>query len=264
MKDTEQPLVSIITPCYNAEKFIAHTIESVRNQTYSNWEMLIIDDCSTDQSKQIINRFSATEHRIILIELKENKGTAYAKNQGIAAAKGNFIAFIDADDVWLPQKLEKQLEELKKTNAAICFTSYQLIDENSRLIQKVISAPKKVNLKKYLKTTIIGFSTSIINREITGDFSIMNLRSREDTQLWIHLLKQGHLAVGINEVLTLYRIHPNSLSANKLKSAALVWDLYFRIEKLGFFRSVYFFGSYAINALGKHIFNAKKTIPLKD
>jgi len=171
MKDKVQPLISIITPCYNAEKFIAQTIESVRNQTYSNWEMLIIDDCSTDNSKQIINRFSATDPRITLIELKENKGTAYAKNQGLDAAKGNFIAFIDADDVWLPEKIEKQVEVLKKTNAAICFTSYQLMDENSRLIQKIISAPAKVNLEKYLKTTIIGFSTSMINREITGDFS---------------------------------------------------------------------------------------------
>lgn len=253
-----QALISIITPCFNAEKFIAQTIESVRNQTYSNWEMLIIDDCSTDKSKEIINSFTTTDTRIKLIELKENKGTAYAKNQGLALAKGNFIAFIDADDVWLPQKLEKQMKVLMHTQAAICFTSYQLMDENSMLIQKVISAPPKVNLTKYLKTTIIGFSTSIINRQVTGEFSIMNLRSREDTQLWIHLLKQGHQATGINEVLTLYRVHANSLSANKFKSAVLVWNLYFRIEKLGFFKSAYFFSCYAMNALGKHIFSKGK------
>lgn len=245
-------LISIITTVYNSEKYIAETIESVLAQTYSDWEMIIVDDCSTDKSREIIRKFAEKDSRIHLIEFKENSGTGRARNIALQNANGRFVAFLDSDDIWVPEKLEKQIRFMTENNCPISFTAYKLVDENSKDLDRVIRVVKSVNLHQYLKNTIIGYSSSMIDLKLTGSFQIADIRIRVDTQVWISLLKKGFVAYGLNEVLMIYRVHNKSISSNKLYAAKKTWNLYYHIEKLGFFKSVFYFGNYAFNALKKH------------
>ncbi|MEA3477978.1 MAG: glycosyltransferase family 2 protein, partial [Bacteroidota bacterium] len=209
---------------------------------------------STDKSREIVRSYSETDERIQVIELEENKGVGEARNIGLNKARGNLIAFIDSDDCWYPEKLERQVRFMQEGNYAISFTAYEMMDKEGNPMDRVVHAIDRVSLHVYLKSTIIGFSTSMINREITGEFYISNLRLRVDTQLWIRLLKKGFTAHGLDEVLMKYRVHPRSISRNKYKTARQTWNLYFNIEKLGFFHSVYYFSHYAMSALKKHYF----------
>ena len=247
-------LVSIITPVYNAEDFIHQVIESVIAQSYPHWEMIVVEDCSTDSSREIIRTFSEKDERIRMIEMTGNKGVGEARNTGLKEAGGTYIAFIDSDDWWYPDKLEKQLAFMKKGNYPISYTAYEMMDTEGKDIGRVIHAIPEVTLHTYLKSTIIGLSTAMISREIIGDFAISNMRMRVDTQLWIRLLKRGFKAYGMDEVLARYRVHSNSISRNRLKAARQTWKLYFKVEKLGLFQSLYYFSHYALSAIKKHYF----------
>lgn len=246
-------LVSIITPAFNSSRFIKYSIESVINQTYKIWEMIIVDDHSIDNTVDIVKSYVQKDNRIKLFELKENHGPAIARNIALNHAKGNFIAFLDSDDIWLPLKLEKQITFFKAYDYPICFTSYELIDECNHKMKKVINAVNSLDLQHYLKNTRIGFSTSMINKDIVGNFEMMNIRTRQDGQLWISLMKRGFKAYGIDEVFCYYRVHKNSISANKLRATFNIWKLYYKIEKLGFFNSIYYFSHYLANAIKKRI-----------
>jgi teichuronic acid biosynthesis glycosyltransferase TuaG len=247
-------LVSIITPSYCSARFIAKTIESVLSQTYQNWEMIIVDDNSLDDSPEFIKKLIKGKSRMKLIELVENVGSAMSRNVALEASNGRFIAFLDSDDIWHPDKLEKQVEFMLKRKIPISFTSYELIDENGASKNHAIYSVKKLNQLDYLKNTIIGFSTSMIDTEYTGrKFRFMDIRTRQDTSLWITLLGGGHVAYGMHNILVDYRVHSNSISSNKYRVAKQVWNLYFNIHKLGFFKSVYCFVFYLYNAIKKRI-----------
>ena len=245
-------LISIITPVYNSEKYIAETIESVLAQTYLDWEMIIVDDCSTDNSKEIIRKYAGKDRRIHLVEFEKNSGTGKARDVALQNAKGRFVAFLDSDDKWLPEKLEKQIRFMSENNYPISFTSYKSIDENGKDLYRIIRVVKSVNLHQYLKNTIIGYSSSMIDLKQTGSFQIADIRIRVDTQVWISLLKKGFIAYGLDEVLMIYRVHKKSISSNKFYAAKKTWNLYYSVEKLGFYKSVYYFGNYAFNAFKKH------------
>ncbi|PIE50797.1 MAG: glycosyl transferase [Flavobacteriales bacterium] len=249
MKD----LVSIITPSYNSSDFIEDTINAVLSQTYQNWEMIIVDDCSTDHSVEIIQKYIAQDTRIKLVQNQENKGAAEARNKALSLVKGRFIAFLDSDDLWLPHKLEEQLAFMKKHHYPISFTAYRLIDEQGKDMQKSVQTIPFVDYNGYMKNTIIGMSTSMIDRNIVEPFKFINLRTRQDTYLWISLLKKGYKAYGLNQVLAIYRVRENSISANKFQAARRVWHLYYGLEKLNFFRAFYYFCHYAYNAFKKRI-----------
>jgi teichuronic acid biosynthesis glycosyltransferase TuaG len=247
-------IVSIITPLYNSEEFIKDTIDSVLSQTYTNWEMIIVDDCSTDNSVEITSRIIDTNPKIRLIKLKKNVGSALSRNSALQVAKGRYIAFLDSDDLWFPDKLEKQLLFMSERKIPISFTSYELIDENGINKMHTIHSVDKLNQIDYLKNTIIGFSTSMIDTKIVGnDFRMKDIRTRQDTSLWITLLGKGFFAYGINEVLVKYRTHSRSISANKIKAAKQVWNLYFNIHKIGLIKSIYCFSFYAFNAVKKRV-----------
>lgn len=246
------PVVSIITPLFNAERFIKETINSVIQQTYTDWEWIIVNDCSSDKSVEIVESFAANEPRIKLIHLKENSGTGIAKNTALKEAKGNYIAFIDSDDCWFPQKLETQINFMQEKNYPISFTSYEIIDQNSNRLNRVISSVDKLTQKEYLKNTIIGFSTSMVDKSQVGEFEIIDLRSREDTHLWIDLLGRGLIAYGIDKVLVKYRVHDNSITTNKFEAARKTWKLYYEVEKFGLIKSAYYFFHYILNAIKKH------------
>ena len=247
----KENLVSIITPMYNSEKFITKTIDSVLNQTYKEWEMIIVDDCSKDSSPEIVKEYAKKDSRIRYIELKVNKGVSNARNVAIENANGQYIAFLDSDDIWDKDKLQKQIEFMKKENHILTFTAYELIDENNNKLNKVINVPESVDYKTLLKGNIIGCLTVVIDRSKL-DFDIrMSGINHEDYVLWLSILKKGYKAYGLNEVSALYRKSSTSLSGNKIKSAKWTWNIYRNVENIPIHKSVYYFINYAINGIRK-------------
>jgi len=244
-------LVSIITPSYKSEKFIFQTIDSVLAQTYQNWELIIVDDCSPDNSNEIIENYCKKDNRIKLIKLEKNSGPAVARNKGIDLARGKYIAFLDSDDVWLPEKLEKQIQFMKKNNVLLCYSSYLIIDENSKEIGKFIIPKTKVSYKDLLKTCIIGNLTAIYDAEAIGKYYMKDV-GHEDYTLWLKILKRVYFAYGIEEPLAKYRVMKKSVSNNKIKAAIWQWNIYREVEKLSLAKSIYYFIHYAFNGIKKY------------
>lgn len=246
-------LVSIITPSYNSERFIGECIQSVIDQTYINWEMLIVDDASQDNSKELISLFSQNDKRIKTFFLEANIGAAAARNFAIRKTKGKYIAFLDSDDLWDPQKLEKQILFMHKNNIAFSYTTYESISEDGSRCINFIKALNKITYSGYLKNTIIGCLTVVINRKKTGDFEMPNIRSSHDMALWLLIMKRGFDAYGLDENLAKYRIVYSSNTASKIKAAKDVWKVYRDIEKLSLLYSSWCFVHYIFYAIKKRI-----------
>ncbi|WP_404429383.1 teichuronic acid biosynthesis protein TuaG [Sutcliffiella horikoshii] len=247
------PSVSIITPSYNAEKFIQETINSVKGQTMTDWEMIIVDDCSSDRTRDILEENAAIDPRLKVIFLEENSGAAVARNTALKNARGNFIAFLDSDDLWKPEKLEKQIQYMKNNDFAFTFSAYELMDEESHMLQKVIKAPESIDYKGLLKNTIIGCLTVMLDRSKVGDVQMPNIRTRQDFALWLSILRKGHIAHGIQEPLSIYRLVEGSISSNKLKTAKRNWYVYREIEKLSLPYASWCFVNYAFYAFKKRL-----------
>lgn len=251
-KEHAYPLVSVITPTYNAAKFIKSTIDSVKSQTYPHWELILVDDCSADPTVDIISA-ELKDPRIQLIKLSENGGAAVARNTGIALAKGRYIAFLDSDDLWLPQKLEKQVRFMQEKNIAFSFSEYGVIREDGSDTRSVVKIPSQIDYRGLLKNTIIGCLTVMLDTEKLGVIQMPNIRTRQDTALWLQLLKKGHIAYGIQEELSKYRKVGGSISSNKWRAAQKTWRMYRDIERLGLIRSAWCFSHYAWNAIKKNV-----------
>lgn len=239
------PLVSIITSVYNSEKYINETIKSVLWQTYKNFEMILVDDCSTDNSLNVIQPFIEQDSRIKLIQLPENSGAAVARNAAIEAARGQYIAFLDSDDIWLPDKLQKQLNFMEKNNYPFVFSAYDKIDNKGEIFGHV-GVPNKVSYIDILKTCSIGCLTVVYDTECFGKVYMPLIRKRQDFGLWLRLLKKTNYAYGLNETLAQYRVHSDSISANKVNAAIFTWCLYRDIEQLNIAKSLYYFIHYAV------------------
>ena len=246
-------LISIITPSYNAEKIIAETIESVLAQTYDNWEMIIVDDNSTDNSLEIINRYISKDKRIKLISLKEQYGPAKARNKAIEAAVGRYIAFLDSDDTWVAQKLEKQLTFMKKSNLAFTYSSYYIMDEAGNQTG-LFTTRKEISYESMLKTCSVGCLTAIYDVEKLGKRYMVaeTLRKGEDYVLWLDIMKDIKTTKGIVEPLAYYRIQSTSLSSNKPNAAKAQWHVYRHFEKLNIFQSAYYLMNYAYYGFFKY------------
>lgn len=251
----KEELVSIVIPVYNSEKFIKETIQTVENQTYQNWELLLVNDCSTDNSENIIKEYEGKDQKIRLINLEKNSGAAIARNKGIDEAKGKYIAFLDADDLWDKQKLEKQIKFMQDNDYEFTFTSYEFAEENGKGTGKVVNVPIKINYKQALKNTTIWTSTVIFDVEKLGKdlINMPNVRRGQDTATWWKVLKTGVTAYGLNENLSLYRRSNNTLSSNKIKALKRTWNLYRNVENLSFFASLYNFCWYCFNAIKRRI-----------
>lgn len=249
-----QPLVSIIMPCYNAERYVAQSIESVIAQTYQNWELLITDDCSTDNSTEIIERYCAKDNRINLLKSDKHQGIAETRNLSINRAKGRFVAFLDSDDVWINYKIEKQIGYMKSNNYGFTFTSYEIIDIHGVAKDKIVHASNIMDYWSYMRNTIICCSSVILDKEKTGDFSTPIIETSQDMSLWLSILKKDFKAYPIDEILLKYRISPNSASHNKIKASMDVWRVFRNIEKLSFLNSLINFICYAYNAVKKRLF----------
>lgn len=246
-------LVTIITPVYNSSRYIKECVSSVVDQSYLNWELIIVDDCSTDNSKSIVLELSDKDERIRCIFLEKNVGVAEARNSAIRQARGRYIAFLDSDDIWMPNKLEKQIAFMQEKKIAFSFTSYQIISEDGSQLKNIVKAPRIMTYSSYLKDTIIGCLTVVVDVEKTGGFLMPNLRVSEDMALWLQLLKRGFFAYGLDEILSKYRETSNSLSTNKLKAVKDVWRVYRTIEELSFMYSLWCFINYTFNAIRKRI-----------
>lgn len=250
-----EEMVSIIVPVYRAAFYIAETIEMVRRQTYKNWELILVDDCSPDNSAEIIQGMQSSNEaeRIRLIRKDFNEGAAKARNTGVEMAEGRYIAFLDADDIWEATKLEKELAFMKEKQAAFAFTAYEFGDENAKGTGKVVAVPKQLTYRKALTRTVIFTTTVMFDLEkISKEQIRMPDVESEDTAAWWKILKAGYVAYGLNEVLAIYRRPVKSLSSNKLTAIRRIWMLY-RREGLTVPVSAFCFCMWAIRATLRRI-----------
>lgn len=233
-------LVSIITPVYNAEKYIEETLKSVSNQTYSNWEHVLVDDCSSDHSVEIIEELAKTDPRIKLIKLTENSGPAVARNKAIDLATGRYLAFLDADDVWFDFHLKDSLEFMNSSGYDFVFASYKRADENLNFIYSDFEVPAKVSYTDILKTNSISCLTAVVDTKNLGKKKMPLIRKRQDMGLWLNYLKDTAYAYGIKQPHAIYRIRENSLSRNKFNLIKYQWEFYRKVEHLSVLNSFYY------------------------
>lgn len=277
MRDKIGGLVSIIVPMYRAAAYIADTIEMVFSQTYCRWELLLVDDCSGDGSVEAVEKaLSAYEHRpsdavlenvrhieeylcgegkeVFLICKNKNEGAAAARNTGMDLAGGQYIAFLDADDIWVPDKLRKQLVFIKEKQAGFLFSAYEFGDEEARPTGRVVHVPEVLTYKKALSRTVIFTTTVVFDRNIVSDELMRMPRvESEDTATWWQVLRAGYTAYGLDEVLAVYRRPAGSLSSNKFKAVKRIWNLYRGQEKLSVFASAFYFVFWAYRATMRRI-----------
>ena len=250
-KEIEKEKVSIIVPMYNAEKFIGKTIESVLAQTYQNWEMLIMNDVSTDNSLAIVSLYAKKDERIKIVNTEKNVGVVKGRNFLIDLASGKYIAFLDADDYWHNEKLEKQIKFMKEKNASISCTEYTRVKENEEKINDVI-IKEEISYNDMLKNNYLGCLTVIYDANKIGKRYFKELEKNEDYVLWLEIVKDVNTIYGLKENLAYYRVLDNSRSSNKVKTAKVRWEIYRKIEKLSLLKSLYYFLHYAIRAVLKN------------
>lgn len=246
-----EDLVSIITPTYNCGRFIGETIESVLEQSYNNWEMIIVDDCSTDNTEDVVERYSNKEKKIKYYKLRENSGAAVARTTAMNLAKGNYMAFLDSDDLWKSNKLEKQLGYMKQNGYAFTCTAYLQIYEDGKSLNKVIKTIPKTDYNRLLLDCPVGNSTVMYDVNKMGKFQVPSIRKRNDDALWLQMLKKEEYIYGIDDVLMEYRVRQNSISSNKMQLIKYHWKLYREIEHIGILRSIFHIGYWCVIKLLK-------------
>lgn len=232
-------LVSIIMPTYNCAKFIGETLDSVLCQTYTDWEVIIVDDCSTDNTKEIVDGYIEKDSRIKYFCLDVNSGAAVARTKAMELADGEYMAFLDSDDLWVPDKLEKQLNFMNENGHVFSCTAYEQIDEESNPLNRVIKTVKKTSYNRLLLDCPVGNSTVMYNVKKMGKFEVPNIRKRNDDALWLQMLKKEKYIWGMKDILMKYRIRKNSISAKKMQLIKYHWYLYREIEHLSVFRSAF-------------------------
>ena len=247
-------LVSIVMPVHNAERYLEEAIRSVMTQTYSHWELIVVDDASTDRSVEIATALSLEDTRIKVHKNPTPTGyPATPRNMAVELAKGRYIAFLDSDDMWLPGKLEHQLPFFSESEKiGVVFSNYEKIDEDSERDNRVIKARKITDYKKLLLGNVIGNVTAIYDTERVGKVYFQKVR-HEDYAMWLSILKRGYVARNTGEVMALYRVTGNSVSAHKLHLLSWQWSIYRNVEKLGLLRSAYCYANYAIRGFMKSL-----------
>ena len=249
-------MISIVTPVYNAAAFIRQTMEMVQAQTYTDWELILVDDGSKDESCKRIEDYlkEKPDERIRLIKKEKNEGAALTRNRGIKEAKGRYIAFLDADDVWSNHKLQRQMEFMEETDAGFVFSAYEFGDEEAIGTGRIVHVPDSLTYKKALSRTVI-FTTTVLldTKKISKDLIYMPNVPSEDSATWWQILRQGHVARGFDEVLAIYRRPGKSLSSNKLKAIQRIWFLYRSVEKLSLWDSCVAFVGWAYRATVRRI-----------
>ena len=250
----ETDKVSIITPTFNSSEYISKTINSIISQSYKYWELLITDDFSTDNTAEIIKKYTLKDKRIKLLRLKKNSGAGVARNNSIRHAKGNFIAFCDSDDQWIPSKLEKQIAFLKQNNLSFTYSAYDVINENGQYLRTIIP-PKIINYETILRNNYIGCSTAIYNAKKLGKLYMPVIRKRQDWVLWIKIFKVVGKTIGMSESLVLYRVSKDSISSNKISLIKYNFNVFKNELKFGIFKSFYMMLKFIYYYFKKKIIN---------
>jgi teichuronic acid biosynthesis glycosyltransferase TuaG len=246
------PLISIIMPTFNVERFISESLSSITQQTYTHWELLVTDDCSSDGTNRILDRWAQGDSRIDRIALTSNGGPAAARNASIDRARGEFLAFLDADDLWLPDKLQTQVEFMNEHAVDFSFTPYEVISESGAASQIVMDerSPRRVGYRDLLlKRATMGCSTVMVRRSIVGALRNPGLRQGQDYAFWLSILRKGIVAHRLDRALTRYRKVPGSVSANKLRKARRLWQIYRDLEQLPATTAAWYFANYAVRFL---------------
>lgn len=227
------PAVSIIPPTFNAGRFIGETIRSVQAQTYREWEMLIADDCSTDDTRAVVEAFATRDPRIVLIRQPRQQGPARARKAALARARGRYICFLDSDDLWLPEKLHRQLAFTERMSCALSYTAYRRISQDGSVIGRLIRVPERLTYRQLLKNTAIATLTTMVDRDRTGPLQMVD-EGYDEFILWLSMLRRGFRAFGLQEDLARYRAVGGSVSSRPLRSARWVWHVYREVKHLGF------------------------------
>ncbi|WP_323916556.1 glycosyltransferase family 2 protein [Aeromonas veronii] len=244
-----EPLVSIIMPTYNSASTISEAINSVILQRYTNWELIVTDDCSTDDTKDILINYVKNDSRIKFLCNQVNSGAGFSRNRSIDAAKGKYIAFLDADDLWLENKLSNQISFMEKNGYLFSFSSYQKFSKDGD--GGVVVAPSSVTYQQLLYGNVIGCLTAVYNAEVLGKKKMPLIRKRQDMGLWLTLLKECEAAYSLPDVLAKYRTD-TGMTQNKINTAKYQWEFYRTVVQLNLFKSSWYFCWYALNGLLKH------------
>lgn len=250
------PVVSVIMPVFNSVEYIEEAIRSVQQQTFTDWELIIVDDASLEPTVPMVERWCGKDTRIALLKHPVNKGAGAARNTGISAARGRYVAFLDADDLWLPEKLRRQLDFLQHHGQAVGFSSYYLMDERGRTLNTFMEALPELTFSKLLKSNYIGNLTGIYDSGTIGKIYAPVLRKRQDWALWLQVLDRTGPVKGILEPLAIYRIHKSSLSKNKAALLVHNFKIYREVLRYGFWKSCKFLGIF----LWEHFFVKKKQL----
>lgn len=247
-------LISIVMPVYNAAAYLEKAIGSAQGQTCQNWELIAVDDCSSDNSFEMLRRMAEQDPRIHPVKQEKNAGAAMARNRGIQLAKGRYLAFLDSDDLWAEQKLEKELAFLKERQAAFVFTSYEFGDSEGRGNGKIVHVPAELTYRKALSRTVIFTTTVLFDLEkIDKKLVMMPDVKSEDTATWWQILRSGYTAFGLDENLAVYRRPASSLSSNKVEAVRRIWNLYRNQEKLSLAESAWHFCFWAWRAVARRV-----------
>jgi teichuronic acid biosynthesis glycosyltransferase TuaG len=244
-------LVSIVMPAYNCEKYVIEAINSVLAQTYRNWELLVLDDGSKDNTLRIIEEFSQKDSRIKALPNGKNMGVSATRNRGIELASGDWIAFLDSDDMWEPEKLEKQFEIVEKEAAEFLFTGSSYVNEEGEPYKGIFEVPEKITYKKLRNQNVISCSSVLIKKKYFENIKMEKDEMHEDYAVWLRVLKLGIKAFGVNEPLLIYRISKNSKSGNKMKTVKMTYKV-FRFVGINPIGSAYFMLRHVIASVGKY------------
>lgn len=236
-------------PAYNAATYLPDAMQSVLDQSYDNWELVVVDDASTDSSLQIAREFAEKDPRIRVFPQSENGGVTAARNKALQMAGGDYMAFLDADDLWDPEKLLKQVVFMAASNSMICYCAYRRIDEEGRIIGRV-SPPSRVTYRDMLKSNFIGNLTGIYNAKVLGKQYLEDF-GHEDYVAWLELVKVAGEAFSVNEELAGYRVYRGSTSSNKLRTITWQWRIYRESQALGWLKSAWLIVCYGIYAILK-------------
>lgn len=237
-KSINEDLVSIVMPAYNCSDFLGITLDSIIDQTYKNWEVIVVDDCSTDNTAEVVKEYMKKDERVKYHKLDKNSGAAVARNTAVELARGKYMAFLDSDDVWFPEKLSKQISFMEENNYLFTCTSYTKIDEEGKYLNRTIGVRKQSKYDDILKKNP-GNSTVIYNAEVIGKVTIPNIRKRNDYVMWLSVVKKAEMLYGMEEPLASHRIRNGSLSKKKANLVGYHWKVYREIEKLSLLKSSY-------------------------
>lgn len=241
--------VSIIMPAFNSGATILQSIRSVQAQSFKDWELIVVDDGSRDGTADLVEAVRGQDPRVVFLRSRENIGAWNARNTAIEKAQGRYLAFLDSDDLWLPQKLETQLAHMRDRRVALSYSSYTMFYEDGREV--VVHAPSSISYRGLLKGSVIGCLTAMYDTSLVGKRYMPELRKHEDYALWLGMLRDGHVACGVDQVLARYRA-AGGMSGNKLDVLPYQWEIYRKNQGLSLVASAYYFSHYMMRGVIKH------------